>query len=537
MVPACMKLKDWVFLASVAALLAGPGINLVSYWQSNPLYAYGAWVPFLAGILAWRCALASAALEMPVPPEREKWLRASGTALIGCFLLLSPVLRVVQIANPDWRLLDWIYSLGAVSAVLSLGFLYGGLRWVRRFWYPVIFLLLAVPWPIAIENRVTSWLVAGIGAIAPELLWMAGVATIEEGRALLTPVGTVGISEDCGGMRSLQVALMASVFWAGLLRLRGWGWVGVIGMGVLFAAGANLGRILGVVGLATRLEKAGFIEEVHDTAGQLAQWALLAAIPVAAWLLAQRFRSPTDPKRAIAESDLPGAVGACMPRAVFPSGWSLAIPGSLLLAFFGAEWWFGHKESEQAEPMPEWQVVANPPIAGVTAKPISQEVRRNYRFSQAASLDWPDAGGVAWSLLWLRFERGDLSACTHNVHRPEVCLPSAAFAMAGAFPDLSLEINGTPLLFHHQVYRRGPEILHLFFSTLHEKGAEKELSIGDWTYQGRLRAAWFGVRSKRADIIHLVAPFPYPPDTARQLASEYLKAVIQNARPAPGEGT
>src|SRR5579862_3532117 len=89
----------------IVALLVPPGINLLQYWLHNPLYGYGLWVPLLAGYLIWQRRPPSDAV--PAHP-----LPLATLILLACYFAAVPPLRVVQIANPDWRLLDWLLAGG-----------------------------------------------------------------------------------------------------------------------------------------------------------------------------------------------------------------------------------------------------------------------------------------------------------------------------------------------------------------------------------------------------------------------------------------
>src|SRR5438105_10133695 len=75
--------------------------QLQSEWSLNPQYGYGWTVPFLAAYIfsqRWRCRPA------PTTP-RFPGLTISLGVLAA--VLLFPV-RLVAVANPDWRLLRWM---------------------------------------------------------------------------------------------------------------------------------------------------------------------------------------------------------------------------------------------------------------------------------------------------------------------------------------------------------------------------------------------------------------------------------------------
>lgn len=516
--------RHGAFLVAVAAILIVPGINLVGYWETNPLYGYGLWVPLLAVFLAWRNAC------LPIPeadgPERRPPWAGPLTALIGC-AAVAPVLRAVQLANPDWRLLDWALATVAVSAIFALGTLHGGATWPHRFRYPTLFLLTAVPWPMNFESGVVQAAVKATATVAVEALWLLGVPTAAEGRTLMTHFGAAVIADDCGGIRSFQLAVVSALFWAGLWHLRGWRRWALLGGAFATAGLFNLARVVVLILAAEWRQNGDLIHDAHDFAGQLAQWLLLIAVPVAGWLL--RPGDDTDATAAPDPASDRRAADAGLPTPPPPGlSWRWAAVACVWLAFAigGPEIWYAIRQPADDPAEPGWTINVSPPIAGISEKPIGDDIRRNYRYSAAADLEWRDERGAPWSMIWLGFGRGDLSACTHNVHRPDVCLPTAAFALAGTFPDLPVAVGDRQMVFQHQLYRRGPVMIHLFFAALHEAGAGQDIIRTDWSYGGRLRAAWLGVRSRRADLVHLSTTHPYQPVAARVLAADYLKKIL-----------
>ncbi|NJK92830.1 MAG: exosortase/archaeosortase family protein, partial [Blastochloris sp.] len=139
--------REWGVVAVLALLWFLLFQQLQVEWSINPQYSYGWLMPLLGGYLLWR--------RWETRPEEG---RVSGRVWVLGLLILVPVLwlpgRLVQEANPDWRLVSW--WLAACVWTLTLGGLYlrGGWAWLRHFWFPFTFLLLAVPWPTVWEQAV-----------------------------------------------------------------------------------------------------------------------------------------------------------------------------------------------------------------------------------------------------------------------------------------------------------------------------------------------------------------------------------------------
>ncbi len=491
-----------------AAILLPPGLNLVQYWLHNPLYGYGLWVPVLAAALAWHRGASAG-------PARKGWLTA--TVIVG-YLSLLPVLRVVQIANPDWRMIDWLLAGGAVVALLALVFRLGGPALLARWWFPICFLLTAVPWSTSAERAFTTHAVPATASVAAEMLWAVGIAAVDEGNTLRTAVGPIGVSEDCSGIRGFQLAVMAALFWGGFLGLRNGRAAAMLVGGIAIALLLNVLRVAVIVGAAVKTGDITTADRLHDPAGTVAQIALMLALPALGWWL---HRGAPPPDAAVMTPDsAPGSVVAVSLRAAVGAVlWCVATE-------VGAEGWFRMHEAKSAPSAERWTVSRVHSIPGATESPVPTNVRENYRYSNSLVLDWKDAKGAGWRLFWLDFEKGAHSACTHNVHRPDTCLPFQDFALARQYPDLRVDLGSTGVDFHHQLFRRGGQVLHLFSVTAQDVGAVGQQTLTDWTLAGRLRAAMLGLRSQRSQMVHLLLEAPTSPTEARRAATEYLRQVL-----------
>lgn len=491
----------------VAVLLLPAGLNLWLYWLGNPLYGHGLWVVPLAGLLAWRRL---GGLVPAVPG----WAGLSKVIIVLC-LVAMPFVRVVQIANPDWRMVDWLLLSLSVSGLLALSCWLGGLPATRALWFPIVFLFTAAPWPTWVERAFTDRAVPLTATLASEVLWSVGVAAVDDGRMLLTVVGPVEVSEDCSGIRGLQLAVMGSLFWAG--------WLG-FGVGRTFAllGGAfglsvmlNVLRVVAIVLAAQRSGQLAVAEQWHDPAGTAAQLALVLGLPVLAKLLCGK---PAE--RASVEEKAPAPWRVVSVRA------ALAAALWIGLGELAGEWWFRRNETAVPDSAPRWTMQRSPAIEGAKEYPVPVPVRRNYRYSDAISLAWSGGGEVPWTLLWMEFERGAQSACTHNVHRPEWCLPAQGCALLREFAPLRVEAVDRTIVLRHQLYAGRDRSFHLFFTTVQDIPTGGERTVEDWTLSGRLRVAWQGVRSQRSQMIHLSCSGQLSVASARQRARDYLGRII-----------
>src|SRR4051795_4866467 len=103
----------------------------------------------------------------------------------------------------------------AICAALISGagiYLAGGAKWLRHFAFPILFFLVAVPWPTGLEQIVIQGLMRIDALINVEFLTAIGIPAVQMGNVIEVGSGYVGIDEACTGIRSLQATFMVSLF-------------------------------------------------------------------------------------------------------------------------------------------------------------------------------------------------------------------------------------------------------------------------------------------------------------------------------------
>ncbi|MEI6349731.1 MAG: exosortase/archaeosortase family protein [Verrucomicrobiota bacterium] len=506
-------------LVFASLLIVPPGLNLFQYWLHNPVYGYGLWVPFLAGYLLWqRLGDASAAVAPRFP--------RLATALILLYLACLPALRIVQIANPDWRMVDWALSVGGVAALLAFSYRMGGKPLLLKTWLPSCFLLTAVPWATSLERLFTQSAVPATATISSDCLWTLGVAAVDVGRTLYSAVGPIEVTDDCGGIRSLILALMASLFWAGFFRMGRIRAPAMLLGGLVLAILINVFRMVFLCATAVWSGRIETVALLHDGAGIGAQLLLMAGLAALGWLLR---RAPTPvPVPSAPRRGMPPPAPApppCLPvwPVLFVFGWLVATEAA-------AEGWFRIHEAAGrpgSTTRIHWVASRKPAIPGAAEMPISTVIKANYRYSDALSLGWKDSQNAPWTFYWLDFDKGAQPACIYNIHKPEACLPAADFNLMATFPDLQVAFPGGAVTFKHEYFERHGEPLHLFFTVAEDIPLIGRTSLDDWTFGGRLRVARLGLRGTRSEIIHLLVAHPYRPLDARRIAADYFQKLLR----------
>jgi len=381
---------------------------------------------------------------------------------------------------------------------------------LSAFWLPAAFLLTAIPWSTSAEQSFIANAIPLTGRIASELLWMVGVGAVDSGKSLYTSLGPILISEDCSGIRSFHLAIMAACFWIGYFRLtKGKAiWMGIAAVGLTLSL--NILRVVMLVGLVVKSNQMAMMDRWHDTMGSIAQFLLVLALPAVAWILGR-----TKRPRPVLNPSLAWHAPLWVPIAILI--WQLGVLAA-------AETWFRLHERPAQLSAEYWGINLKPPGLNPQETPVAANVKENYFYSEGHNLNWRDSKGALWTLLYMDFNQGALSACTHNIHRPEVCLAMADFTLLAVPPPLKVVISGREITLAHKIFQRANHPVHLFHTYL-QNTADEDSRV-DWTYQGRLRAALLGIRSHRAELVYFMVEAPYSPDQAKETASGYLSQLL-----------
>jgi exosortase len=196
----------WFPYAAIAILLAviyyRVAIKLVFDWYTIPDYSHGFLVPFFALFLLWdkREILRNT-------PIRQTW---RGIALV-VFAIIVLILGV--------------YGVDLFTARISFVFLLAGLIWtlfgslmLRELRFPLLVLVLAIPFPTILFNQVTFPLQLFASRIASDILPLLGVPVLLEGNVIQLPVMKLEVAEACSGIRSLMSLFTLAVFYGYFLE-------------------------------------------------------------------------------------------------------------------------------------------------------------------------------------------------------------------------------------------------------------------------------------------------------------------------------
>ena len=191
---------------------------------------------------------------------------------------------------PYWRFAGWAFAGAIIGITFCALYLIGGRSWVHHFAFPLLFFLIAVPWPSRIEAPLITKLSHLNAAVSTWAANWLGTPAIRKGVVIQTGAGMVGVDEACSGIRSFQAAVMVALFLGELFRYAFFRRIFFLLSGVALAFGCNVVRTTYLVRVCDLKGKSA-VNLAHDPAGFTILGITLAGLLVLAWFFRPRKRS------------------------------------------------------------------------------------------------------------------------------------------------------------------------------------------------------------------------------------------------------
>jgi len=143
-------------------------------------------------------------LEQTSPSSHPSRLLAclAASASIGCFLLsrtlpfsLHLTLQIAAFVVAVWAIIFWTF----------------GVRFFRANLFPMLFLLLLIPWPIKVVENLTVLLQSGSTSAAYWLFRGFRIPVARQGFVLSLSSMDIFVAEECSGIRSTVMLLLAAL--------------------------------------------------------------------------------------------------------------------------------------------------------------------------------------------------------------------------------------------------------------------------------------------------------------------------------------
>ena len=206
--------------ASFIALIAASGLAfyktlgaLIAYSLSNASSSHIILIPLVAFFLLY--------------VERQHIFRATTTSLAsGISLMLAGIILYWLATRPPFpQDGNWPLSIGAFSVVLVWigGFLLCyGLAAFRAGAFPLLFLLLMIPFPDVVLDRVIHALQTGSTEIAYLAFQLVGTPVMRQGFVLAVPGVKIEVAQECSSIRSSMALFITCLLAAHLYLRTGW---------------------------------------------------------------------------------------------------------------------------------------------------------------------------------------------------------------------------------------------------------------------------------------------------------------------------
>jgi exosortase/archaeosortase family protein len=484
-------------------------------WTVNPQYGYGWAVPFLCAFLIWQ------RIQKPDFKSQSSGDRLPSSIfyfLLALGALLYAPTRLVEEANPDWRLVSWALAIEVIGLTLCLLRLalpvaeisdqqseisptpHASRLTPHDYIFPICFFLVAVPWPTWIEQTLIQALTRADASASVELLGWFGIPAMPHGNVIEVSTGTVGIDEACSGIRSFQATLMISLFLGEFYRLNFVRRASLVLGGFALSFFFNLARMTLLVWVAAR-KGVTAIAAWHDPAGvTILLGCFFGLWGLGVWLKcgmrsaecgvrnAQGGKCKTERERQ--KSDFRILVfSRITPHA------SLALIFWILLTEISIEVWYRSHEARSPRATP-WAVAW--PTNNPTFKefPLTGSARQILRYDEGRSAAWSVAD-QAWQAIFLRWNPGRTALHLAQNHTPEVCLTAAGHALNVIAPQQWFEVSEAP-------DTAGTNYLRLPFAIYEVKDAAQPFYVFYCLWDDRASAQGFETMSLTAS--HRLAP-------------------------------
>jgi exosortase len=204
-------------------------IKLFVDWYNIPDYSHGFLVPLFSIFLVWdkRKALSNTKVE-------QSW---SGISLI----LFAIVLLILGVYGVDL----FTSRISFVVMLCGLVWTFFGRTMLRELSFPLLVLLLAIPFPAIVFNQITFPLQLMASRLASEILPWLGVPVLQEGNVIQLPIMKLEVAEACSGIRSLMSLFTLAVFYGYFLEKTTARRITLALASIPIAVAANVVRIVG----------------------------------------------------------------------------------------------------------------------------------------------------------------------------------------------------------------------------------------------------------------------------------------------------
>jgi exosortase len=486
-------------------------------WSLNDQYSHGFIVPILCLYLALKTKSTEENYREPFQTSQSRaWLYLG----IPCLLALLP-LWVIREANSDWRMLNVALFICAASFSFALAYDQGGFNRVKMLVFPILFFLVAIPWPLATDLQLTQWLQGRVSSLIVNILLFMGHEVRLLGNVIDIGVfGQVGVDEACSGIHGLQASLVVSLFLGFYYPLGTIHRIIFCLAGVAIALSLNLLRAFSLAFVKIKGQGHLLHEPLFSIFGQdapslhdLAGWIESGGILIVLFILG-RMAGTRNHRNAEVEEYNDWENLKVSP----PIGFGMGACIWIILILTATHLHYDQRESSM-EKLP--QLIASFADQSIVTeqKSISSLVEAQLHYEDARSVEWQERaysktnpydgssiinhGAEYWQGFRCYWESGGACTSILSTHSPASCLPLTGLVQIAPAPGTRSKIITVPLQNYHLPFEayefaQGNKKLHVFrcfWPNKHPKGKMPSFPSSGYDFRGRIQASIEGRRN------------------------------------------
>jgi exosortase len=489
-------------------------------WTVNPQYGYGWVVPFLSVFLVWRRMMLGGA-NFPGKDETMKvrlfnlQLSSSGCCILVviCALLYAPT-RMIEAANPGWRLIDWTLAFEVVGLTLLFIRLTLGSDRASLVIFPICYFLVAVPWPTPLEQSVIQGLTRMDTNFTAELLGWIGIPALPHGNVIQVASGTVGIDGACSGIRSFQATLMLSLFLGEFQRLNN------ARRAILCFTGFALSFVFNLIRMSLLVSVAEYkgvnaIAAWHDPAGVTILVACFFCLLGMSVLFSQR-----------GQKRLSLSPNANFQFPVFDyRRLIISIGVWILFTETSVQAWYCWHEAQLPRAI-QWAVkfpMDNPTFRALS---LPERTREILRYDEGNGATWQEGGSI-WQVVFLKWNPGRTAVHLAQNHTPEICMTAAGYQLNSISSQQRFNVHGLQMPFLAYRITNTPRPFYVFYCLWDDRANTQTNMTMGLTYGNRLAPVIAGLRNPGQRSIEISVTGPDDIPTAEYaLKTELEKLVV-----------
>ena len=227
--------------------------KLVSDWSTDDNFSHGFLVPLIAGYMIWH--------------YRERLGRIEIQPSIWGYLLLAGGMLFHIAGNVGAELFVQRFSI--ILTLMGLTVIFFGIQVFKHTFVPLIYLLLMIPIPAIIWNKIAFPLQLFAARLSADFITLIGITVLREGNVLHLANTTLEVVDACSGLRSLMSMLALSAAFAYISFMK------ISAKWILFFSAIPIAIVVNIVRLTVTAMMARYIGPeaaqgfLHDISGFL----------------------------------------------------------------------------------------------------------------------------------------------------------------------------------------------------------------------------------------------------------------------------